>query len=205
MPKPLPGATRAKPTAGRPRSADASQSACTAALELAYEGGVPFATVERIAERSGVAKTTLYRRWPNAACIVMDAFLADMSPEIGYRRTASVEESFVGTVQQLISALKGRRGDLLRHLLGEAQSDARLLKAFVDNWISPRRAQAMAVIAEARDEGELAPDIDADALVDSIYGAVYYRLMMPYKKLSAEHAEKMVRQVFEGVAGHRRP
>src|SRR5690606_5717140 len=161
-----------------PRSTDATAAVRAAALALAYEGGVHFATVERIAERSGVAKTTLYRRWPNAASVVMDAFLDEISPSIPYRRMARVEDTFVAAVKQLVAALKGQGGDLLRHLLGAAQSDPQLQQAFWDNWIGPRRAQAMQVIAAAQAEGQLAPGIDADALVDAIFGAVYYRLMI---------------------------
>lgn len=185
---------------GRPRSTDATEAVRAAALALAYEGGVHFATVERMAERSGVAKSTIYRRWPNAASAVMDAFLDDIAPSIPYRRMARVEDTFVAAVKQLVAALKGRRGDLLRHLLGAAQSDALLQQAFWDNWIGPRRDQAMEVIAHAQAAGQLPADIDADALVDAIFGAVYYRLMIPYQELSAAYAESMVRLVFEGAA-----
>ncbi|MDM0074070.1 TetR/AcrR family transcriptional regulator C-terminal ligand-binding domain-containing protein [Variovorax sp. J2P1-59] len=173
-------------------------------MELAYEGGAQFATVERIAARSGVAKTSIYRRWPNAASIVMDAYLAELGPKIRYRRKSGVLESFIDSVRQLVVALKGPHGDLLRHLLGAAQSDPQLQKAFHENWIAPRRAQAMAVIEQAQADGELAASIDTDVLLDAIYGAVYFRLMIPYRKLSTTYVEKMVRQVFEGVAGHRR-
>ncbi|MDM0074077.1 TetR-like C-terminal domain-containing protein [Variovorax sp. J2P1-59] len=199
-----PTTTRSKLTAGRPRSAEVTRAVRAAALALAYEGGAPFATIERIAASSGVAKTSIYRRWPNAASIVMDAFLAEVGPKIRYRRKPRVEETFVDSVRQLVAALKGGRGDLLRHLLAAAQSDPQLLQAFQNNWIAPRRAQAMAVIVEAQAEGQLAANIDADALVDAIYGAVYYRLMIPYEELSAAYARKMVRQVFEGVVGGRR-
>lgn len=197
MPKTLPRPTPVEP--GRPRSADATQAVRTAALALAYEGGVHFATVERIAARSGVAKTTIYRRWPNAAAIVMDAFLDEISPRIPYRRKATVEATFVAAVSQLVAALAGQRGELLRHLIGAAQSDSRLQEAFWTNWIGPRRAQAMAVIADAQARGELRAAIDADALVDAVFGAVYYRLLIPYAELSAGYVRSMVRQVFAGV------
>ena len=50
-----------------------------AALELGEELGFEGLTVEGIAARSGIAKTTIYRRWPNVGAIVMDAFLADVT------------------------------------------------------------------------------------------------------------------------------
>lgn len=184
---------------GRPRSADATEAVMAAALALAYEGGVHHATVDRIAERSGVAKTTIYRRWPHAAAIVMDAFLAEISPLIQYRRMPTAQATFTAAVKQLAKALQGSRGDLLRHLLGAAQGDAQLQKAFWESWIGPRRAQAMEVIAKARAAGELNDRVDADVLVDSIFGAVYYRLMIPYAVLSGRYVEVLVEQVLSGV------
>jgi hypothetical protein len=61
----------------------------------------------------------------------------------------------------------------------------------------------LAVIAQAQADGELSACIDSDVLVDAIYGAVYYRLMIPYSDLSAAYVQRMVRQVFEGVMGGR--
>ncbi|MDM0001019.1 TetR/AcrR family transcriptional regulator C-terminal ligand-binding domain-containing protein [Variovorax sp. J22P240] len=194
---------RSQAPAGRPRSDDATRAVRAAALALAYEKGTQFATVERIAAHSGVAKTSIYRRWPNAASIVMDAFLADVGPKIRYRRKSSVQETFADSVRQLVASFEGPRGDLLRHVLGAAQSDTQLQRAFQENWFAPRRAQAIAVIAQAQADGELSACIDSDALVDTIYGAVYYRLMIPYSDLSTAYVETMVRQVFEGVMGGR--
>jgi len=148
-----------------------------------------------------VAKTSIYRRWPNAASVVMDAFLAELGPKIRYRSKSSVQETFIDSVRQLVLVLKEPQGELLRNLLGAAQSDQKLQKAFHENWVTPRRSQAMAVIAQAQADGELSGDIDSDALLDAIYGSVYFRLMIPYQDLSAAYVEKMVRQVFEGVVG----
>jgi len=201
MPSSSPTSSPPEKTAGRPRSDSATHAVRDAALKLAYEGGVQFATVERIAARSGVAKTSIYRRWPNAASVVMDAFLAELGPKIRYRSKSSVQETFIDSVRQLVLVLKEPQGELLRNLLGAAQSDQKLQKAFHENWVTPRRSQAMAVIAQAQADGELSGDIDSDALLDAIYGSVYFRLMIPYQDLSAAYVEKMVRQVFEGVVG----
>jgi AcrR family transcriptional regulator len=184
---------------GRPRSADATERVRAAALALAYEGGVQHATVDRIASLSGVAKTTIYRRWTNAASIVMDAYLAEISPLIPYRRKETVQDTFVAAVRQLVRALRGPRGQLLRHLIGAAQSDPQLQEAFWTHWIGPRREQARQVIEGARSAGQIAPHVDADVLVDEIFGAVYYRLLIPYKGLSEAYVDRLIAQVFAGV------
>ena len=65
-----------------------------AALELGEELGFEGLTVEGIAARSGIAKTTIYRRWANVGAIVMDAFLADVTrlAPIQVRSTVPVSE-----------------------------------------------------------------------------------------------------------------
>lgn len=189
-----------EPLLGRPRSADATRAVRAAALALAYEGGVHYATTVRIAERSGVARTTLYRRWPNAAAIVMEAFLDEISPLIRYRQRGDVRTTFVAAIKELAQALRGPRGDLLRHLLGAAQSDADLQRAFWDHWILPRRTQAKEVISKAKAIGQLRTDVDEDVLIDTLFGAVYYRLMIPYAGISSAYVVALVDQVFAGVS-----
>ncbi|MDM0066743.1 TetR-like C-terminal domain-containing protein [Variovorax sp. J31P207] len=194
----------AEPPLGRPRSPDVTQAVRAAALALACEGGIGHATLGRISEYSGVAKTTIYRRWPNAAAIVMDAFLEDIIPLIRYRRKADIRATFIAALEELAHALRGPRGDLLRHLLGAAQSDADLQKAFVDLWIAPRRAQAKEVIADARTRRELRDDLDEDVFIDTLFGAVYYRLLIPYAEVTDRYVAALVDQVLAGAASRDR-
>lgn len=158
------------------------------------------ATVERIAQRSGVAKTTIYRRWPHAAAIVMDAFLTEIGPFIPYSEKKTVIETFTHAVRQLERALAGARGQMLRHLLGAAQRDADLQQAFLSNWIEPRREQARLVIEGARERGEIRREVDADVLIDMIFGPVYYRLTIPYAALDDAYVATLVKQIFRGIS-----
>ncbi|WP_430785758.1 TetR/AcrR family transcriptional regulator [Actinoplanes sp. G11-F43] len=66
--------------AGRRRDPEAHRAALTAAEELLTEVGYHRVTMERIAERSGVAKMTLYRWWPNKAAVVTDAVRDRLAP-----------------------------------------------------------------------------------------------------------------------------
>ncbi|MBB2948954.1 AcrR family transcriptional regulator [Actinoplanes lutulentus] len=70
----------ARPGAGRKRDPQAQQAVLTAAEELLTEIGYHKVTMERIAERSGVAKMTLYRWWPNKAAVITDAVRSRLAP-----------------------------------------------------------------------------------------------------------------------------
>ena len=89
-----------------------------AALELGEELGFDGLTIEGIAARTGIAKTTIYRRWPNVGAIVMDAFLADVTRLAAIQTRATARESFTASMRLLAKAYRGRLGKILRPLLG---------------------------------------------------------------------------------------
>ena len=85
-----------------------------AALELGEELGFDGLTIEGIAGRTGIAKTTIYRRWPNVGAIVMDAFLADVTRLAPIQTRATARESFTASMRLLGKAYRGRLGKILR-------------------------------------------------------------------------------------------
>ncbi len=70
----------ARPGAGRKRDPQAQRAVLAAAEALLIEIGYHRVTMEKIAERSGVAKMTLYRWWPNKAAVVTDAVRGSLAP-----------------------------------------------------------------------------------------------------------------------------
>ncbi len=62
---------------GRPRSERAHQAILDAANEILEERGFVDLTIDEIAQRAGVSKTTIYRRWPTKGTLVFEAFSAD--------------------------------------------------------------------------------------------------------------------------------
>jgi AcrR family transcriptional regulator len=69
---------------GRPRDQHADAKILKAAMCLLEQHGFRAVTLEDIAEEAGVARTTVYRRWPNKAAVVMDAFLTHVAPRIAF-------------------------------------------------------------------------------------------------------------------------
>ncbi|TCW78815.1 TetR family transcriptional regulator [Burkholderia sp. SRS-46] len=185
---------------GRPRNADATAAVLKAALELAYEGDLGNATVERIAQRSGVSKAAIYRRWPNAWAVVMESFFVEIAPSISYAEERTVDATFKVVAKKLITELKGRRGHLLSMLLAAAQLDAVLMQEFMAKWIHPRRLLAREVIERAKQRGEVREDVNADVLIDTIFGAVYYRLTIPYAQLDDAYVSRLIDTAFTGAS-----
>jgi AcrR family transcriptional regulator len=184
---------------GRPRSADVTKAILDAALDLAYSDGVRAVTIERIASVSGVAKTTIYRRWPNSAVILMNAFLRDIGPSIEYRGSGPIKAIFSETIRSFVKAVDGRAGVLLRHLLSMAQLDEELRRAFSEQWIEPRRQMGMSALEVATMRGELLPHANHHLILDAIYGAIYYRLMVSFSPIDEAYIQNLVARTFSGL------
>src|SRR5450755_1541159 len=76
---------------GRPRSEEADRAILRAATELLAERGLPGMSIEEVASRAGVAKATVYRRWPSRGALALDAFVAEFTalqplPDTGFLR-----------------------------------------------------------------------------------------------------------------------
>ena len=130
------------PSPGRPRDPQTTAAILRAALELGEESGFDGLTVEGVAARAGVGKTTVYRRWPNVWAIVMDAFLAEVDRQAPIQERPTARESLAASMRLLARAYRGRQGKLLRPLVGRAQVDEPLRRAVRDQWVLPRRRRA---------------------------------------------------------------
>ncbi len=126
-------------------------------FEELLENGFRAVTIESISAKTGIAKTSIYRRWPNKAAMVMEAFLFRIGPGIEFPRKPSYVESIRLQMLALAKAFRGPFGSMIKALLGEAQFDAELAEAFRTRWIAPRREAAKEVIQSAIKNKELRP------------------------------------------------
>jgi AcrR family transcriptional regulator len=185
---------------GRPRDRQATSLVLKTTFDLLDEEGFAHLTIQKIADRSGVAKTTIYRRWPNVASIVMDAFLSDMASVSPISAKETAAETVRTSMRLFARALKTRRGQLLRALLSRAQYDPDLKEAFWQRWIKPRREAMTEVLRRGVAAGEFRKGLDLDIVIDGFYGPIYYRLLVPYADLSNSYIDSLAMNVLRGIA-----
>jgi AcrR family transcriptional regulator len=176
---------------GRPRDRHADAKILKATMCLLEQHGFRAVTLEGIAEEAGVARTTVYRRWPNKAAIVMDAFLTHVAPRIAFPEHPVAVERLRLQMQLLARAFRQEPGLLIRALIAEAQFDEELREAFHDGWIAKRRASAKVIIEGAILAGELPNDANADALLDALYGGLYYWLLIDHEVLTEAYVDSL--------------
>ncbi|MGE5177981.1 MAG: TetR/AcrR family transcriptional regulator [Bacteroidota bacterium] len=187
---------------GRPRSEQARRAVLSATRALFEEGGYAATTIEAIAARSGVAKTTIYRWWPNRPALVVDLLLQVAATAAPPPTTGSDPVRALRTeLHRVARAGEALPGRLLLSLLSEAQQDAEVRNALSKGLFNPRRRATAQVIRQAQASGALRKDVSPLIAVDMLFGPLFYRMLLRQERVSEEY----VRQVFENaMAGLRR-
>jgi AcrR family transcriptional regulator len=191
-----------KKTPGRPRDARTTQSILKAAIDLGRELGFDGLTMEGIAARAGVGKSTIYRRWPDAWSIVADAVFADVARIAPIQERATARESFRASMRLVARSFRGHYGQILRPLIGRAQVDKRLRQALAKHWLSARREISRKIVRRGIASGELRAGLEPDIVLDALYGPLYHRLLLPYDgdavHLSDAYIDALIDSVFGG-------
>ncbi|MFD8594167.1 TetR/AcrR family transcriptional regulator [Kitasatospora sp. NPDC059646] len=185
-----PPAARGK---GRPRSAAADLAILDATREALAELGWGGLTMGDVAQRAGVAKTTLYRRWPSKSELVVDA-IASLFDQL--------ECADHGSLQADIEAVVARFAELLTRpetqaallaLFAEGTRDLQLRRRIRERIVQPQKVLVQLGLANAQARGEMDPGLDPatadeeiDIIFDTIAGTVEHRLLVSGEPVSPD-------------------
>lgn len=187
-----------------PRIARTRAKVQTATLELLAELGSRGLTIEKIAQRSGVAKSSIYRHWKSLPELVLDAFqsvntAAPARPEPGDARAEL--EGFLGELAHTISTAPW--APLMATLIEAAERDPQLRRLLGD-LIEQRRAPLRAILADAVERGDLPRTTDPDLLAGVLGGTLFYRRLISHEPLDADFVRDLLDQVLPATSGRRR-
>ena len=193
----------ARPRRGRPRSERADRDILLAATQLLADKGVSGLTIEEVALRAGVAKTTIYRRWSSRGTLALDAFLAEIDGQQALPDTGAFSGDLRAALGNWVGAVAGTSaGVMLVGLIAEVHKDRGLAMAWQDQVIAPLRAQYSIMLDRAISRGEIPADTDAGVVLDLVFGACYYRLLHGHRPLNEQFVNQVVDIVAVGVGAH---
>lgn len=197
------GSAASEPSAprrpGRPRSERTRQAVLEAAWELLSELGLRAMTTDRIAERSGASKATIYKWWPSKYAVAVDAFLSEMASTAPAPDTGSAAEDFRQSLRGLMRFYAGPSGRVFAQLVAEAQTDPAVAAELRDHLVADRRSMVGPTWDRGVARGELSADIDPDVGLDLIFGPAMYRLMAGHAPLTDDAADAIVRAAMHGL------
>ena len=177
------------------------ERALAAASRILRRDGFARLTMERVAAESGVAKTTVYRRWPTKAALCMDLYLDVAQRELRDPDTGDVFrdlKAIAATVVRLQTRTVA--GPALVGLIAEAHLNPDSRRAFLAEFADRRRAVTRLVLHRAIARGELRRGTDVDLVIDAVGGAVTFRLLQRHAPLSTAFTDALVDLVLRGCA-----
>ncbi|MEV6839565.1 TetR/AcrR family transcriptional regulator [Streptomyces sp. NPDC051133] len=194
---------------GRPRDEQADTRIIDAALELLLDRGYDQFAVDEVAARAGVAKTTLYRRWPTKGHLIV-AVVARIQDSVPVEYSGDVRADLTDYLNAITDGLNRMRqvgrpvasGDRSAGLVAEVAAAAARhadVGAAVQAMFDRRNALVLTLLEQARERGELRADADPEVLFDQLAGALYYRLLVTGRPLDAAYVDRLVAGALDGV------
>jgi AcrR family transcriptional regulator len=172
-----PGAVAGRPARGQATTETLQQ----AVRELLEEAGYRALTIEGVAARSGVAKTSVYRRWPSKAEMVFDLVLHSSAelPALDDRGSLTGDiQALSARIVALVASPLGRR--IFPGLICDAASDRALMQRFRATFVADGRNQIAQVLERSVRRGELTgAGAAADLQAVLIGAALMFALLHP--------------------------
>lgn len=171
-----------------------------ATKELLIEVGVRGLTVEGVAARAGVAKTTVYRRWRSKEELALAVLLEMVNEIVAVPDLGDIRDELITFVNVSVRILgKTLMGRVMQGLVSDFAANEELGEAFREQIVSLRLAEVRRLIHRAIERGELRSDVDAVLIHELLFGPVYYRLLLSGGKLDGRLATRIVDAVLPGI------
>ncbi|HET9200526.1 MAG TPA: TetR/AcrR family transcriptional regulator [Dehalococcoidia bacterium] len=170
--------------------------------ELLIESGAGSVTIERVSERSGVAKTTIYRHFSSRSRLIFEAFESLLQKDLPSLSPGPIRDQLVVLLQSLIAALtQARWAPAVPSLVEAGERDAEL-QQLIHDFLVVRMEPCRRALREAIQRGQLVDSLDIDAAVAALAGPIFYRRLVSREPLNDEFAERVVDQF---LAANARP
>ncbi len=187
---------------GRPRSQEADRAILTATAELLADRGLSAMSIEEVAARAGVGKTTIYRRWPSKGLLALDAFVTSFREEQPPNDTGTLRGDLLAALHAWVRAVtQTPMGPMLTGLIAEAQHDPELRGAWRDRVLEPLRVQHRAMLDRAVERGEIPATVDREVVLDLFFGAAEHRLLLGHLPITDAFIGQVVDVILDGIAG----
>lgn len=153
------------------------------------EGEYHQLTIEDVAARAGVGKSTIYRWWKHKSELVLDAFKQRTAGVFELDASQSLRSNLVQQLTLLVQALNHPVG---RALLVVMANHRELAADFFQQYLLPRRKQTHQLIQQAIERGELRADYPFDLMLDTLYGPIHYQIIFFNRMPDDQYIQNLV-------------
>jgi TetR/AcrR family transcriptional regulator, regulator of autoinduction and epiphytic fitness len=163
-----------------------------AAVDELGDVGYGRVTIESIAARAGVGKSTIYRHWADKLALIADAFETfheQMVPDLGDLPVLDAVAGLIRHVAEVVVDSTFSR--CIPALIEGAERDERV-RAFHHQYSVARRQALVDLIGRGIREGEVASDVDPELATTALLGALFYRRLMTAQPFNPADATQLV-------------
>lgn len=179
-----------KNKAGRPRSDKSRKAILDATRRLLTHMPLSDLSIEAIARKAGVGKTTIYRWWPNKASVAMEAFLEQPGVQNIIPTTSTASEGVTRQLESLIRQLRGQNGRIIAGIIAESQSSAEVLDLLYERFLKERVDNLTDKIETGKSNGEFNTALSTDIAIDMLLGPLFLRILSGEHGIDSAFAEK---------------
>jgi AcrR family transcriptional regulator len=182
----------------RRRNVQSHQAILQATLDLVNEIGYGRLTIEGIAAKAGVGKTTIYRWWRSKGELVIEA-LADVLTAKPIASSGDTRQDLLGIVEQAITLYGKETGSrtIIAGLIGDMHHNPELAAILREQFVQPRRNNNRELITRAIEHGDLPADTDIELLIDCLVAPIAYRALVTDQPVTPDLAAAIVDQILE--------
>ncbi len=177
---------------GRPREHGYDQAILDAALEILNAKGYAALSIDGVAEKAGVGRPTIYRRWPSKPALAIAALTQSpgMSPVPDTGRVRDDLLAFQRDQVRLMNAPGSRR--ITAGLVADLVGDPELAETYLADYVGLRRSAIYGALQRGIDRGELRAGADLPLIYDMLIGPLFMRSVVSGEPLGRDMAEQIV-------------
>jgi AcrR family transcriptional regulator len=151
-------------------------------------------TIEDIAARAGVGKSTIYRWWKHKSDLVFEAFKQQTESVFELDFEQSLQFNLMQQLSRLSLALNHGVGRALLVVMAEQRETA---GQFFKDYLLPRREQTRKLIQVAIQRGEIRADYPFEMMLDTLYGPIHYQIIFFNRMPDAQYIHYLVQLVIQ--------
>lgn len=175
--------------------ADVLQAAADVLMEVGYDK----MSVEEVAVRAGVHKTTVYRRWPTKAELISDSLRVHSAQAVPIPDTGTVLGDLQAFAREIVANIGSEDGTRRSRSIVAAATTSDELTAGLHRFWAERLSLSSAIVERAIERGELPPQTDPNLIIETLIGPLWVRLLLTGEPINDDLADRVAALVTAGA------
>lgn len=165
-------------------------------MEVGYDG----LSIEDVAGRADVHKTTVYRRWPTKAELVADAIRVSSDADVPIPDTGTIRGDLEALARDVVANISSEGGARRSRSIVASAASSQELAANMHEFWAHRLAASEQLIDRAVDRGELPANSDANLIIETLIGPLWIRLLLTGEEVDDDLAVRVAELVAAGAS-----